>query len=119
DNSHVQVTLWVPAQRSVFALTLEHIRGDINVGFRQEVEVVELFILGSSGSFRGGLLFCSLIDGSRNNGIELRQTQTMFSRKRDRLTKAELERFHQTMFGGFGLGLIANEVDMLASLTQN
>ena len=109
DNGDVEVALGIPAQRGFIALAFQHVLGDIDIDLGHFLEIGNI----------GGLLGLGGVDGLGDDGIEFRQPQPVFSRKRNRFAKAEAEGFDQTRLGSAAFGLVADQVHDLAGLAQN
>src|SRR5690606_13886382 len=58
-------------------------------------------------------------DSCGDDGIEFGKSQTMLSRESDWLAEPKPEGFHQTMLSRLALGLVADQVHMLAGLAQD
>ena len=110
DNGDVEIPLGVPAQRRLVPFALQHVLGDVDIDLGQGVEI---------GDFARFLLLRRPVDRRRNDGIELRQPQPMLGRERNGLPEAELIGFHQPGFCRAALGLVADQMHVLARLAQH
>ncbi len=64
DNGHVEIALWVPAQRRLVAFAFQHVLSDVDIDLGHFVEIADL---------EGATLGCLAVNGFRDDGVEFRQ----------------------------------------------